>query len=162
MLFCRTILLTGGGGLLTLFMAIPLRVLTLISRRRVSLQSVGCLSICGRSKFRLRSLFLLGVFSATESQLKTTLFVSASCISGCGSSETMDHLLIHCDYFGMVWHRIYQWLGISFIAPESASDHLYHFGHLAGLPRLSHSFMTVIWMATVWVIWKEKNNRIFN
>jgi len=22
--------------------------------------------------------------------------------------------------------------------------------------------MTVIWMATVWVIWKERNNRIFN
>jgi len=85
-----------------------------------------------------------------------------SCSGGCGSSETMDHLLIHCDYFGMVWHRIYQWLGISFTAPASASDHLYHFGHLAGLPRLSHSFMTVIWMATVWVIWKERNNRIFN
>jgi len=77
-LFCRTILLTGVGGFLTLFMATPLRVLTLISRRRVSLQSVGCLSICGRSKFRLRYLFLLGVFSATESQLKTTFSVGAS------------------------------------------------------------------------------------
>jgi len=62
----------------------------------------------------------------------------------------------------MVWHRIYQWLGILFTAPASASDHLYHFGYLAGLSRLSHSFMTVIWMATVWVIWKERNNRIFN
>ena len=56
------------------------------------------------------------------------------------SSETTDHLLIHCDYFGMVWHRIYQWLGISFTAPASASDHLYHVGHLAGLPAIVSLF----------------------
>jgi len=34
----------------------------------------------------------------------------------------------------MVWHRIYQWLGISFIVPTSVRDHL-QFGHLARLPR---------------------------
>jgi hypothetical protein len=62
----------------------------------------------------------------------------------------------------MVRHRIYQWLGISFIAPTCASDNLYHYDHLVGIPRLSHTFMTVIWMATVWVIWKERNNMIFN
>ncbi|XP_024630693.1 uncharacterized protein [Medicago truncatula] len=85
-----------------------------------------------------------------------------SCIGGCGSSETADHLLFRCDHFGMVWHRIYQWLGISFIAPAVARAHLHQFGHLAGLPRSTHSFLPVIWMASVWVIWKERNNMIFN
>ncbi|XP_024628726.1 uncharacterized protein [Medicago truncatula] len=87
---------------------------------------------------------------------------NTSCTGGCGSSETANHLLIHCVFFGMVWHRIYQWLGISFIVPASASDHLHHFGHPAGIPRSSHSFVTVIWMADVWVISKERNNKIFN
>jgi len=30
-----------------------------------------------------------------------------SCIGGCGSSETADHLLFQCDHFGMLWHRLY-------------------------------------------------------
>ena len=85
-----------------------------------------------------------------------------ACIGGCGSSETSDHLLFRCDHFDMVWHRIYQWLGISFIVPASIRDHLHQFGHLAGLPRSIHSFLTIIWMAIVWVIWKERNNMIFN
>jgi hypothetical protein len=72
-----------------------------------------------------------------------------SCIVGCGSSETTDHLLFHCDHFGLVWHHIYQWLGISFIVPASINDHLHQFCHLAGLPRVTHSFLTVIWMAIV-------------
>jgi len=85
-----------------------------------------------------------------------------SCIGGCGSSETADHLLFRCDHFGMVWHLLFQWLGISFIAPAAVAAHLHQFGRYAGLQRSTHSFMTVIWMTTVWVIWKERNNKIFN
>jgi len=47
------------------------------------------------------------------------------CIGGCGSFETADHLLFRCDHFGLVWHRIYQWLGISFTALTLISDHLH-------------------------------------
>ena len=33
---------------------------------------------------------------------------------------------------------------------------------MAGLPRFSHLYLRIIWFASVWVIWKERNNRIFN
>jgi len=56
----------------------------------------------------------------------------------------------------------YQWVGISFISPESMSDHLHQFEYLAGLPRFTYSFLKVIWHAIVWVIWKERNNMIFH
>jgi len=81
-------------------------------------------------------------------------FDDISCIAGCDSFETVDHLLFHCPHFGVVWHHIFQWLDISFIAPASISDHLHQFCHMAGFPRAIHSFLKVIWMATVWVIWK--------
>ena len=74
----------------------------------------------------------------------------------------MDDLLFYCAHFGLGWHRIYQWLGISFVAPTSVGDHLHQFCHLAGFPRAIHSFLTIIWMTIVWVIWKERNNMIFN
>jgi hypothetical protein len=52
-------------------------------------------------------------------------------------------------------------VGISFIASATVGDHLQHFGQLAGLSTVTHSFLTVIWHVCVWVIWKERNNRIF-
>jgi hypothetical protein len=68
------------------------------------------------------------------------LIDDTSCIGGCSSSETTDHFFFRCDHFGMVWHRIYQWLRISFIVTASVRDHLHQFVHLAGLPQSTHSF----------------------
>ena len=33
---------------------------------------------------------------------------------------------------------------------------------MAGLPRSTYLHLRVIWFASVWVIWKERNNRVFN
>ncbi|KEH21663.1 hypothetical protein MTR_7g013900 [Medicago truncatula] len=33
--------------------------------------------------------------------------------------------------------------------------------YMAGMPRVTHSFFRVIWFACVWVLWKERNNCIF-
>ena len=84
------------------------------------------------------------------------------CVGGCDSQETAVHFLLRCDIFGSLWQLIYQWIGISFIPPESVADHLHHFGQLAVLPRFTYTFLKVIWHATVWVLWKERNNKIFN
>jgi len=32
---------------------------------------------------------------------------------------------------------------------------------MAGMPRFSHSFFSVIWLATIWMIWKDRNSRVF-
>jgi len=84
------------------------------------------------------------------------------CAGGCGCQETTSHLFFRCDFFGSLWHLVYQWIGIIFTPPESVRDHLHQFGHLAGLPRFTHSFLQVIWHADCWVVWKERNNRIFS
>jgi len=48
------------------------------------------------------------------------------------------------------------------VLPFLASDHFNQFDFGGGGLRMQHSFMCVIWFATVWEIWKEINNRIFN
>jgi len=45
--------------------------------------------------------------------------------------------------------------------PANIIDHLYQFGTCAGYAKSRCSFMHLIWFATVWVIWKERNDRIF-
>ena len=74
----------------------------------------------------------------------------------------MVHLFFGCNIYGSVCVLIHQWLGFSFIAPEIVSEHLFQFRHMAWLPCFSHSFLKIIWLACVWVIWKARNNRVFN
>ena len=68
---------------------------------------------------------------------------------------------IDCDTFCNIWLLVFQWLGISFVALLTSRDHFFQFGYIAGLPRTSHSFFLIIWLACVCVIWKEWNSRVF-
>jgi hypothetical protein len=85
-----------------------------------------------------------------------------SCLAGCGVLEEADHLFLGCIMLISVWSLVWQWLQISSINSCVLCDHFYHFCHMAGMPRSSHSFFKVIWFACVWNIWKERNNRVFN
>jgi len=55
-----------------------------------------------------------------------------------------------------------QRLDISYVAADGIGDHFTQITHMAGMPRSSHPFFKVIWLACVWVILKERNDRIFN
>jgi len=83
------------------------------------------------------------------------------CTTGCGGLETSAHLFLHCDIFSSLWHYVWRWLHITWVPPGTIRQHFLHFTSMAGLPRLTHTFMKVIWFASVWVIWKERNNRVF-
>jgi len=83
------------------------------------------------------------------------------CTGGCGSKESTIHLFLGCNVFSRLWSFIWNWLGIFTIDPCELHDHFHQFGHFAGLPRSSHSFLRLIWLAAVWIIWNERNNKEF-
>jgi len=85
-----------------------------------------------------------------------------ACSAGCGESETAFHLFLGCDIYSSLWLLVLHWLSISSALPGEIRHHYVHFIHLASLPRLSHHYLRIIWFASVWVIWKERNNRTFN
>jgi len=87
---------------------------------------------------------------------------SCLCVIGCGSLKIVNHLFLHCSFFGSVWNYILQWIGRSMVLPFVASYHFTQFGYGSGGPRVRHAFFSVIWFANVWEIWKERNNGIFN
>jgi len=84
------------------------------------------------------------------------------CVAGCGSFESSQHLFLHCNIFGAVWYFIYRWLGISAVIPAQVTDHFNQFSVSGGIAKTRCSISQVIWYATVWKIWKERNNRHFN
>jgi len=89
------------------------------------------------------------------------VLADSTCVAGCGEQETTTHLFCGCTIFSSLWDHILRWLGLSMVFPSDSWQHLIQFTNLAGLPRVTHHFLTVIWFASVWVIWKERNKHIF-
>lgn len=46
--------------------------------------------------------------------------------------------------------------------PLDVTGHLKQFTFLGGVSKSRQSILQVIWFATLWEIWKERNNGIFN
>jgi len=85
-----------------------------------------------------------------------------ACSAGCGELETASHLFLGCDIYRSLWLLVLHWLGISSALPGELRHHYVQFIYMVGLPRFSYLYLRLIWFAFVWVIWKERNNRVFN
>jgi len=81
------------------------------------------------------------------------------CVGGCGTSA---HLFLHCNLFGSIWNHILRWLGVSAVLPYDVANHFNQLSFFGGAAKSRRSILQVIWFATVWEIWKERNNKIFN
>ena len=85
-----------------------------------------------------------------------------TCVSGCGHAETASHLFLHCDVFGSLWQHIRSWIGVSGVDPLTLTDHFLQFIHSTGSSKYRSSFLQLLCLLCVWLIWGERNNRIFN
>jgi len=84
------------------------------------------------------------------------------CVGGCGEVETSSHLLLHCNVFGSVWNHICRWISVSYVLPCDVTSLFNQFSSIGGAAKSRRFILQVIWFATVWEIWKERNNRVFN
>ncbi|KEH24095.1 hypothetical protein MTR_7g103360 [Medicago truncatula] len=77
--------------------------------------------------------------------------------------------------YALVWHKyvplkvsIFAWrlvrsgLGVSVPDPIIVSDHFLQFSHSAGGVRARSSFLQLVWLLTVWIIWNDRNQWLFN
>jgi hypothetical protein len=83
------------------------------------------------------------------------------CASGCGVSETAHHLFISCGTFGPLWTLVRAWIGIPVMEFTSLRDHFVRFSYSAGGSRARRSFLQLIWLVCVWVVWTERNHRVY-
>ncbi|KAK2387235.1 hypothetical protein QL285_061035 [Trifolium repens] len=83
------------------------------------------------------------------------------CVAGCGSIETAQHLFLSCSTFGSLWALVRSWIGFSAADADSLTDHFLQFTYSAGGLRPRRSFLQLIWLTCVWVLWNERNHRVF-
>ncbi|PNY17176.1 hypothetical protein L195_g013914, partial [Trifolium pratense] len=63
--------------------------------------------------------------------------------------------------FGALWSLVSSWIGSPLVTAQTLSDHFVRFTVSAGDLRARRSFMQLIWLACVWVVWTERNHRLF-
>ncbi|KAK2362515.1 hypothetical protein QL285_087573 [Trifolium repens] len=83
------------------------------------------------------------------------------CAAGCGSIETTQQLFLSCNTFGSLWALVRSWIGFSAVDAYSLTDHFLQFTYSCGGLRARRSFLQLIWFACVWVVWNERNLRVF-
>ncbi|GAU22739.1 hypothetical protein TSUD_138630 [Trifolium subterraneum] len=83
------------------------------------------------------------------------------CVSGCGTVESTQHLFLSCSMFGSLWSLVSSWIGSSLVEAQTLSDHFVQFTSSAGGSRARRSFMQLVLLACVWVVWSERNHRLF-
>jgi hypothetical protein len=87
---------------------------------------------------------------------------SSLCVSDCGFVETAQHQFLSCDTFSSMWPLSRQWLGIVGVDTYVIQEHFLQFVHLTGGGKATRSFLQLIWLLCDWVLWNERNNRLFN
>ena len=83
-------------------------------------------------------------------------------MAGCGQVETAQHLFLHYDNFRSLCQQVQLWLGISGVDHQSLGAHFFQFTNYLGGLRTRRSFLQLICLLYVWLIWKERDNKIFN
>jgi len=80
----------------------------------------------------------------------------------CGLKEESPlHLFLHCDWARAVWLRLMWWVDGGFITPPNLFIHWACWGNFVGSKTIKKG-RGLIWLATLWVLWKVRNDKIFN
>jgi len=87
---------------------------------------------------------------------------ACQCVSGCGSMEDASHLFLLCPCFGSLWPMLRHWIGFHGTYHCDISSHFVQFIHSTGGLKARRSFLQLIWLLIVWVLWNKRNNRLFN
>ncbi|KAK2391015.1 hypothetical protein QL285_064512 [Trifolium repens] len=77
--------------------------------------------------------------------------------------ESMAHAFIHCNFSTNVWRRIFNWMGLYFINSNSIQQHFIRYGELikSKATKVKNKHRHIIWLATMWCIWRGRNNIVF-
>jgi hypothetical protein len=82
------------------------------------------------------------------------------CLGCVGKVENSTHLFLHCPSAMLVWGEVFKWLGISIVIPPSLSSLFEMVKGMARNGKIRRGY-TLIWHATLWTIWRTRNNAMF-
>jgi hypothetical protein len=77
------------------------------------------------------------------------------------TAETPTHLFLHCSCVTKVWYAVMSWLGLILISPPNIEISMAMFAGCAR-GKVAREGLILVWNSVMWVIWKMRNDCIFN
>ena len=72
------------------------------------------------------------------------------------AGESVDHLLLHCDYARELWSFIFCMVGLQWVMPGKVSELL-----ACWRRRAAHMIWNAIPSCLMWLLWRERNRSAF-
>ncbi|KAM7480816.1 hypothetical protein LguiB_005399 [Lonicera macranthoides] len=90
------------------------------------------------------------------------LAISSSwCILCKQKGESIDHILLHCNFTGYMWNKVGEVFGSIGAKPSSWRDFLSMEWQFVGNKKKSKLMWRCCCLALAWCIWQERNTRVF-
>ena len=70
-------------------------------------------------------------------------------------------MFLSCPFFGALWPMVRAWLGVEGVDSHAILDHFTQFIQYASGLKSHQSLFHLIWLQCVWVLWNERNDRLF-
>jgi hypothetical protein len=83
------------------------------------------------------------------------------CVGCVGKVESSNHLFLHCPGAMKIWIEIFKWLGVSIVIPPSLPSLFEILRGSTWNHRIRKGYV-MVWHATLWAIWRARNNAIFS
>jgi len=168
MLLCSLMFLTCSNGIQTSMMDTQweahimlwhLRTLTLLMQNKILYEI---------SRFHWKFPSLFGDYWKTDFQRNSifkgaVFFRSQILYAFRGAATTSLHLI--CSFIALFLAHCGSILGPGLAYVEqilNISDHFHQFIHYTGHSKARRSFLQLLWLLCVWLVWNERNNRLFN
>ena len=100
------------------------------------------------------------MFTVTYKRGDCIILSPGWCVLCKKDNESLDHLFLHCAFSFRIWGKILQEFGVDWVIPRSSKD-LLCLGQGLCLNKKGKTLWKIAATATFWVIWLERNNRIF-
>jgi len=88
-------------------------------------------------------------------------FIQQIGVAGCSHEEDVQHLFISCSTFGTLWQLVRSWIGFDGVDSQVITNHFERFIYYTNGLKSHRSFLQLILLLCVWIVWNERNSKLF-